>query len=376
MSSNQDQHSFNQNPNYLTPTLNLHTAGSELLMDPLAEVPYDIDHVSRVPITNMGCYHDFEPEDYDVKMMEIVSPTVSVTTGQTTTISVKIKNFGLYTLDSTRIHYVVNGVENVYNWLGSLAFNTLSSTINVGNFVPISGVNTITVFTTHPNGVQDENTSNDTLSLVAFGCDSLLNGVYIVGGATADYPDEEAVMLALLNCGINGPVEFRFASGNYGSLNFNKAITGASSTNTITFTSQAGYAASVSFVDSVNAALTLYNASNIYFRNVTLNGIIGNYGVLFMGNCNNIEFYGCNILADPTTTLSTKAAIYRNGSSGSDMLSNIRFIKNNISGGYYNVYWYYGGGGSSYMGKIVLSIAILYGCVLLWLIFVSSVYEF
>ncbi|OQA93762.1 MAG: hypothetical protein BWY27_00014 [Bacteroidetes bacterium ADurb.Bin234] len=69
------------------------------------------------------------------------------------------------------------------------------------------------------------------------------------------------------------------------------------------------------------------------------------------GSCSNIEFYACHIKASTTTTTSPYSAIYRNGMSGSNSLSDIRIIKNNISGGYYNIYWYYGGGGSSYMGN-------------------------
>ena len=346
----QDANSLNVNPNFLAPTTNLHTNGMEMLVDPMALVPKDLSNVSRVPVTNMGCYQDFVPKNYDVKMLAIVNPTSSVSTGQTTPIQVKIKNFGTNNLDSVKIHYVVNGIENIYNWIGSLAFNVASDEITVGNFIPLSGINTIKVFTTSPNGVQDQFTKNDTLGISVYGCDSMLHGIYTVG-TSGNFADEQTVISALNNCGINGPVEFRFISGNYGALNFNKAITGSSSTNTILFTSVAGYAASVSFVATTGNALTLNGINNIYFRYVTINGAAANNGVEIQGSCNNIEFYGCNILASPTTTSSPLSAIYRSGSQNSStMLSNIRIINNTISGGYYNIYWTYGGGSSSYMG--------------------------
>jgi len=322
----------------------------EMLVDPLTLVSTDIINVARVPITNMGCYQDFVPKNVDVKMLAIVNPTTSATTGQSTPIQVKIKNFGLNNLDSVKIHYVINGVDNIYNWIGSLSFNTSSTDITIGNFIPISGPNTIQVFTTLPNGVQDQFTKNDTLSLLVFGCDSLLNGVYTVG-ASGDFANEQAVMMALYNCGVNGPVEFRFASGNYGALNFGKAINGASAANTVTFTSIAGYAASVSFIATTGTAVTFNNVSHIYFKNVTINGAAANNGVEFQGTCSNVELRGCVISASSTTTTSPFSAIFRSGSqNSSNTLSNIRIINNTISGGYYNIYWYYGGGNSSYMG--------------------------
>jgi hypothetical protein len=61
----------------------------------MTEVPTDIDDTLRtiLPITNMGCYHDFIPFAVDVKMLSIESPT-TLTPGLNTPMSVKIQNFG------------------------------------------------------------------------------------------------------------------------------------------------------------------------------------------------------------------------------------------------------------------------------------------
>jgi hypothetical protein len=125
----QDANSLNMNPYFIAPLVDLHTNGDEMLVDPLTQVPTDVDNKVRTPITNMGCYHDFEPEDVDVKLLAIINPVNAVTSGQSSDLIVRIKNFGLNTIDSVKIHYIVNGIESVFDWYGSLTYNSGSPNI-------------------------------------------------------------------------------------------------------------------------------------------------------------------------------------------------------------------------------------------------------
>ncbi|HOF17184.1 MAG TPA: hypothetical protein PLP76_09855, partial [Bacteroidales bacterium] len=347
----QDANSLNQNPNFLLPTTSLNTDGFEMLVPPLVNVPYDIDGKSRGFVTNIGCYHDFDPYDDDAKMVSFVSPVGGVVVGQSTPLTVTLMNMGLHNLDSVRIHWSVNnGPVDSVNYYCNLAFGAISSNITLDTFIPVGGTNSFRVYTTLPNGTADEFPINDTIQTTAFGCDSILSGVYTVGTG-GDLANVYEAVTALYQCGIKGPVEFRFMAGSYGNLTFNQNVPGSSTTNTITFTSLSGNPGSVTFASLGDVALTFDNVSNFIFKNVTLNATLGTHAVEFKNTCSNIVLYGCNIIADPTTT-QTYAGIYRNGTSGSSAsLSNIRIIKNNISGGYYNIYWYYGGGSSSYMGS-------------------------
>ena len=346
----QDANSINQDPDFLAPTTSLNTDGLEMLVPPLVNVPYDIDGELRNVVTNMGCYHDFIPLPADVKMLEISSPIDGIAAGQSTSLGVKIVNMAIDTLDSVRFYWSINnGPVDSVDYYCNIPFGATSEIVNLDSF-SLSGFNTFLVYTALPNGIADGYPSNDTLRLSVYACDSALNGIYTVGTG-GDFQDEIEAIKALLSCGVNGPTEFRFMAGTYGSLTFDKNISGSSTTNTITITSLSGSPGGVAFASVGDVALTLSNVSNLLFKNVSFDATLGTHAVEFKGSCSDILLYGCNINADPQTT-QVYAGIYRNGSSGSiATLSDIRIIKNNISGGYYNIYWYYGGGSSSYMGS-------------------------
>ncbi|MBP7103087.1 MAG: T9SS type A sorting domain-containing protein [Bacteroidales bacterium] len=355
---NQDAHSISVLPNYVDLDTTLHTDGWDMLVATTSKVTIDKDKKSRGAITNIGCYHDFDPNDNDVKMTQIVSPGSSVTTGQPTALKVRITNMGLNNLDSVRIHWVVNGIMDSVNYYCNLAFSAISTDILLDSILPISGINAVKVYTTLPNGVQDEFPGNDTMTTNPYGCSNMLNGIYVVG-PSGNFADLNEALTALYNCGINGPVVMRFMNGTYSNLNFIQNVPGSSTVNTITFTSFTGNADSVIFESIGGVALTLDNMSNINFKAVTFDAVAGTYGVEFKNTCNNVLFYGCNIKASPTTTSSSNVAVrYYNSSGSGKYLHNVRFIKNNISGGYYNFYLYYPGSGSTEMSNGSASITI------------------
>ena len=353
----QEAHSLNQNPGFLTPTINLHTNGTTMLMDPLSTVLTDLDGKSRVAMTNMGCYHDFVPKNVDAKMYQITSPAGGVSVGVGTPISVKVMNFGSNRLDSVMICWKVNGgTLNSMKYYGSLAFGSISSSITLGNFVPLSGLNTLLVYTTSPNGLVDQNTTNDTLLYSIFACDTMFNGVYSVGTGK-DFTTFDIAITALKNCGINGPVELLLDSGTYNGITINYTFPGTSTSNMITFTSATGNASSVVFNTTNGTGLTLDGAKNLKFKNLTFgNTTNGMTGVTFLNINSNIVFYGCNVYASLSNTSNTCAPFYYNNTSGSNKyLDNISIIKNNIDGGYSSIYFYYAGSSSDpYMGTVTI----------------------
>jgi hypothetical protein len=186
----------------------------------------------------------------------------------------------------------------------------------------------------------------------------MLNGNYVVG-PSGNFADVNEALTALYNCGINGPVVMQFMNGTYSNLSLTQNVPGSSATNTITFTSLSGNADSVVFAAVNDVALTLDGVNNFIFRNITFDAELGTYGVEFKNTCSNILFYGCNIKANPTTTSSTNIAVrYYNSSGSGKYLHNVRFIKNNISGGYYSFYLYYSGSSSTEMSNGSASITI------------------
>ena len=88
-----------------------------------------------------------------------------------------------------------------------------------------------------------------------------LNGTYTIGGTSPDYTTLSAAISDLNANGVSGPVIFNIRDGSYsgtswmGSIN---NITGASSSNTITFRSQSG--------NKANVTISGNSSSNYIFR--------------------------------------------------------------------------------------------------------------
>jgi hypothetical protein len=189
------------------------------------------------------------------------------------------------------------------------------------------------------NASSDQNAKNDTVLFNIFGCDSALSGTYTVGGAGAQFATLNDAIYPLMNCGISGPVTFVINSGIYNqAISMAGAINGSTTTNTVTFTSAAGSADSVQIYTSGTTWL-LSEISNLRFRDITIGttSSIGEKGVVFDGNCSNIEFYRCNIYAYTSATSSTYIPVYYSNSISGKCLTNVKFIKNNISGGFVNM---------------------------------------
>jgi hypothetical protein len=228
---------------------------------------------------------------------------------------------------------VRGAIQTPYSWTGTLAQYDMD-TIILGNFYSTAGVNNIVVWCSNPNGGTDLQTSNDTVKTNTYGCDSLLHGVYTIGGINENFISIADALLALGRCGIDGPVEFRIVSGNHGQLVL-KNISGASPTNTITFTSITGNASDVRITGS--PALSLSGVSHARFRYLTFGNGTGTYGVNMTGKCDDIEIYHCEIRLSSTSTATNTYAFYKPQGVPCD---DFRFIGNIVNGGYYGFYFY------------------------------------
>jgi len=346
----QDANSLSENPQFINTTVNLSTIGTTMLVTKL--VPYDLRGNTRLKMTNMGCYHDYVPIDLDAKPEVILSPSgATVTPSIQTPISVALMNMGNDTLTSCTIEWVVNGIaQTPYNWTGSLGYMDTAG-IEIGTFVFTPGKSVIRINTNMPNNDTDMNVFNDTIWTTVCGCDSALAGVYTIGGVNSDFADLDEALYILGECGMQAAVELRLEPGTYEAVYLRGEIPGISSSSTLTFTSANGNPNSVIIRSSGGGtAFTLNNAKHLIFKYITI-GTTDNtttYGVHLSGANQNIEFYGCNIYSSTTTTTSSYAAVYYNESGSSEYaLNDVRFIKNNIVGGYYNMYFYHGGGSVS-----------------------------
>lgn len=99
--------------------------------------------------------------DNDAQILNVVSPFGQVCENNITP-SVVLKNQGKNTLTSVRISYLVDGgTVRTYNWTGSLtALKT--DTVQLENSVPGEGIHVLKAYTTSPNGIADNDITNDT----------------------------------------------------------------------------------------------------------------------------------------------------------------------------------------------------------------------
>ena len=195
--------------------------------------------------------------------------------------------------------------------------------------------------------------------LLLTGIKAQMSGTYTVGSG-GTYSSLTAAYNALVTNGVNGPVVLSVISDLSGQQQLSGSVSGASATNTITITSSTGNANSFTVGTSTTSSLNLSGGiNNLIVKDLTIGDATYSsqlYGVYFSSSTvyTNIEFSGCNINSYNSATSSSYSAVYYNGSSSSSYyFSNVKFIKNNICGGYYNIYLNYPSGASSNMSSRV-----------------------
>ena len=99
----------------------------------------------------------------DAGITEISSPSATLCSGSFTP-TVTLRNFGQNPLTSVVINYAWNGTPATFNWSGNLATGQTAQ-VNLPAQTGPAGSYTFTAFTSAPNGVPDENNSNNQSSL-------------------------------------------------------------------------------------------------------------------------------------------------------------------------------------------------------------------
>jgi hypothetical protein len=101
---------------------------------------------------------------YDVQALTIVSPSQRLCAPGFVP-AVVIRNRGSQTLTSVTLHTQIdNGPVTVTTWTGNLT-STASTTVTLPGLTTATGTHVLTIYTTNPNGVADEEKINDTIRL-------------------------------------------------------------------------------------------------------------------------------------------------------------------------------------------------------------------
>ncbi|MFN0033129.1 MAG: M43 family zinc metalloprotease [Flavobacteriales bacterium] len=108
-------------------------------------------------ISSMGCMPVFSR---DAGITYVQNPSGTICAGNIQP-QVTLANFGSTTLTSVTINYNVDGAGlSTQSWTGSLVSGA-QATITLNAINPAAGAHTLYVWTSNPNGLSDQNTSND-----------------------------------------------------------------------------------------------------------------------------------------------------------------------------------------------------------------------
>ncbi|MCX6232590.1 MAG: right-handed parallel beta-helix repeat-containing protein [Bacteroidetes bacterium] len=233
--SAQESHSVSVNPQFVS-VADYHITNYALkgLANPVPEVTTDIDGQARsLTAPDMGC-DELMVYSNDASIASFGSGTICP---GNTNIVVKLKNFGSNAITTVNVNWSINGVvQTPVAYTGSLV-TLADSNIFLGtyNFLSMTPYN-LKFWSSSPNGTNDGNTANDTLSFNNM-YTGLAGGTYTVGDVTSDFLDVTAAVNFISSNGICGPVVFNIKPGTYTGRYTIPSILGSSAVNTVTFKS-------------------------------------------------------------------------------------------------------------------------------------------
>ncbi len=231
----------------------------------------------------------------DAGIVSLDNPVVPVAEG-IHNVKVTLANYGSQTLTSAIIKWTANGVlQTSYSWNGNIPFGGSQSDITLGNY-NFQGSVLVKIWSENPNGQQDLNPSNDTVTVLIH---TALCGNYTIGGNNPDFANFTEAVTLLREAGISCPVVFNVRDEEYAEQFVIYHIPGTSPTNTVTFRSESGDSNAVKIHYDLQGypAVKLNNASYINFSRIGFYGY-NSYGLL-------LENYSCCINIDHCYFLNT-----------------------------------------------------------------------
>ncbi len=303
---------------------------------------YDIENAFRSTITTIGCYNGVAPLNGDIELTQILYFTTGGSVpGSTKSVSLEIFNPGATTVTNASFGWVFNnGIPNTATYNGSIASGQYD-TVPLGAIIYIPGYNDLTAYlsngTLNNNSLPDQYSPNDTIIASVDACYSL-SGRQVIGSNNADFETIADFFTRASFCGVSSDIELAYQDGNYTITNivvenYMTVMNG----HKLTITSLNADPAAVKFKVSSGVAFTLANVRNFVLDAVTIDVTSGTYGIQFTNTCSNVVISNCEIYANPTTTSSSYAPIYK---STTGILDGITIVNNILDGGYYGINLY------------------------------------
>ncbi|MFT7591897.1 MAG: hypothetical protein ACI9UJ_001826, partial [bacterium] len=234
-------------------TADLHLADGCFMKFPsISSVTTDMDGATRNSSTTHPGADEVETGALDAGVTEILSP-VGVVTAGAQTVKVVVKNFGTTSITSLTVNYKIGTASTQSQTftvsLGACTADTLTFTASASH---TAGCAQVRAWTSSPNASTDAVTSNDEGPPVTIGV-PMAGGVFTVGTSSSDFETIQDAIDAMECAGIGGAITFNIAKGTYTGQWSLDNISGASSTNTITFQSASGDPADVKLTNPAGA---------------------------------------------------------------------------------------------------------------------------
>lgn len=261
--SGRDQNSVSTDPlfldaangNFKPTALAIENIGTDVL----AAVPADFNGISRTNTPDPGAI-EFTIFNDDAGVNAMVNPSTFFCVGNQT-VEAQVRNNGLNNLSSVDVNWSVNGQVQAPVSLSGINLQIGGTTqVTLGNFNFVAGQSyQIESWTSLPNGVADQNTTNDSISASVF---EGLSGNFTIdpalpsGGTNFTSFSEAADTLEAR--GICSAVLVEAVSGLYNEQVDMTAIPGASAINTVTYRSQANDSSAVEINFTATSAVSNY----------------------------------------------------------------------------------------------------------------------
>ncbi len=219
----------------------------------------------------------FTAYTYDIGVARILKPNEICNTG-TNALDVTVANYsGDSTITTFTLEWQVNG-GTIYDsaCTAEILPGNTSGVITLDSINLSSGENTITVWTSLPNGQPDEITSNDQAEKQVSACNPLMEQTFTIGNDTTDFKTfAEAIDTLTSSCGIAGAITFAIIPGTYYEQFVIPDIPGASKNCPIIFKPWDDDSTSViitdtTATDTTNYVIKLDGADGIVFKDITL----------------------------------------------------------------------------------------------------------
>jgi len=227
----------------------------------------------------------------DAGILSIDSPQSPFSPGDNP-VKITLKNYGYNSLTNTKIRWKVGQDEQQqFNWTGNLTFGQSLTNIQIGTFNFQNPV-IIKVWSENPNGQNDPNPHNDTITTELIPLIPSLCGTYTIGGNNPDFATFTQAVNDLQFAGISCPVKFLIRNGDYPEKFIIGNVPGSSAQNTISFESESGDSSAVTirYEGWPNIAVNLKQTQYINFKGI---GFRGHNGLKIEDFAHHINIENC-----------------------------------------------------------------------------------